>query len=36
MDAQRAWLRDSRDVCNDAECMLKAYEERISDLENAH
>lgn len=33
MEAQRAWIRDARDVCNDAECMLKAYEERISDLE---
>jgi uncharacterized protein len=35
IESQRVWLRDARDVCNDAECMLKAYEERISDLENA-
>jgi uncharacterized protein len=34
MQAQRAWIHDARDVCNDVECMLKAYEERISDLES--
>jgi uncharacterized protein len=34
MEAQRVWIRESRDVCNDAECMLKAYEERISDLDS--
>ena len=34
MDAQRVWVRDARDVCNDVECMLKAYEERISDLDS--
>ena len=34
MDSQRAWIHDARDVCNDVECMLKAYEERISDLDN--
>ena len=34
MDSQRAWTHDARDVCNDVECMLKAYEERISDLDN--
>ena len=33
LEAQRIWIRDSRDVCNDAECMLKAYEERISELD---
>ncbi len=33
MEAQRIWIRAARDVCNDAECMLKAYEERISDLD---
>ncbi|HEX7952645.1 MAG TPA: lysozyme inhibitor LprI family protein [Burkholderiales bacterium] len=33
MESQRAWVRDARDVCNDAECMLRAYEERISDLD---
>lgn len=34
MEAQRAWIHDARDICNDVECMLKAYEERISDLDN--
>jgi len=34
MDAQRAWIRDARDVCNDVDCMLKAYEERISDIDS--
>ena len=34
MEAQRVWIRDARDVCNDVECMLKAYEERISDLDS--
>lgn len=34
MEAQRAWIDDARDVCNDVPCMLKAYEERISDLDN--
>ena len=34
MEAQRAWIRDARDVCNDVECMLNAYEERISDLDS--
>ena len=34
MEAQRTWIHDARDVCNDVECMLKAYEERISDLDN--
>jgi uncharacterized protein len=34
MDAQRAWIQNSRDVCNEVECMLRAYEERISDLDN--
>jgi uncharacterized protein len=34
MEAQRIWIRDARDACNDVECMLKAYEERISDLDN--
>jgi uncharacterized protein len=34
MEAQRAWIHDARDVCNDVECILKAYEERISDLDN--
>lgn len=34
MDAQRAWIHDARDICNDVECMLKAYEERIADLDS--
>ena len=34
MDEQRAWIHDARDVCNEVECMLKAYEERISDLDS--
>ena len=33
MESQRVWIRDARDVCNEAECMLKAYEERISELD---
>ena len=33
MEAQGIWIREARDVCNDVECMLKAYEERISDLD---
>ena len=34
MEAHRVWIHDARDVCNDVECILKAYEERISDLDN--
>ena len=34
METQRDWIHDARDVCNDVECMLKAYEERISDLDS--
>lgn len=34
MEGQRAWLRDVRDACNDAECMLRAYQGRIADLDN--
>ena len=34
IESQRAWIRDARDACNDVECMLKAYEDRISDLES--
>ena len=34
LETQRLWIDDARDVCNDVECMLKAYEERISDLDN--
>jgi uncharacterized protein len=35
MEGQRAWAHDVRDICNDVECMLKAYEERISELEDS-
>ena len=35
MEGQRTWAHDVRDVCNDVECMLKAYEERISELEES-
>ena len=34
MEAQRVWIHDARDVCNDVECMLRAYDERISDLDS--
>ena len=34
MEGQRVWVRDARDICNDVECMLEAYEERISDLDS--
>lgn len=34
MERQRAWLRDVRDACNDTECMLQAYQDRIAELEN--
>lgn len=34
MQSQRVWIDEARDVCNDVECMLNAYEERISDLDN--
>jgi uncharacterized protein len=34
IESQRTWLTDSRDVCNEVECMLKAYEDRISDLDS--
>ena len=34
MESQRVWVHDARDICNDVECMLKAYEERISDLDS--
>jgi len=35
MDSQRVWIREVRDACNDVECLLHAYEERISELQNA-
>lgn len=34
IESQRTWITDARDVCNDVECMLKAYEDRISDLDS--
>lgn len=34
METQRVWIQDARDVCNDVECLLNAYEDRISDLDN--
>jgi uncharacterized protein len=34
MDSQRTWMREVRDACNEVECMLNAYEERISDLDS--
>ena len=34
MESQRVWVHDARDICNDVECMLNAYEERISDLDS--
>lgn len=34
MDSQGAWIHDVRDVCNDVECMLKAYEERTSEIKD--
>lgn len=34
MESQRVWVHDARDICNDVECMLKAYEERASDLDS--
>jgi uncharacterized protein len=34
MDSQRKWVEEVRDVCNDVDCMLKAYEERTLDLDN--
>ena len=33
IESQRTWIRDARDVCNDTECMLSAYRDRIGDLE---
>ncbi len=34
IESQRTWITEARDVCNDAECMLKAYVDRISDLDS--
>lgn len=34
IESQRTWITNARDVCNDAECMLSAYQDRISDLDS--
>ena len=34
MESQAAWNRDARDACNDVDCMLRAYEDRIFELDN--
>lgn len=34
IESQRAWVSGARDVCNDVECMLRAYQDRIADLES--
>jgi uncharacterized protein len=34
MQSQRRWTNESRDACNEVECMLKAYEHRTAELEN--
>jgi uncharacterized protein len=34
MQTQRQWTSGIRDVCNEVECMLKAYEDRTAELEN--
>lgn len=34
MQTQRRWTFEIRDACNEAECMLKAYEDRTAELEN--
>lgn len=34
IESQGRWIQESRDVCNDAECMLRAYRDRIGDLES--
>lgn len=33
---QQNWIQKERDVCQDAACMLKAYESRIAALEGGH
>lgn len=33
-DGQRAWLHDVRDACNDADCMVRAYQDRVLELDN--
>lgn len=34
IESQRTWIREARDVCNETECMLRAYQDRIGDLES--
>ncbi len=34
MESQRVWIREVRDRCIDVECMLRAHEERRSELDN--
>ena len=34
MESQRTWIREVRDLCIDVECMLRAHEERRSELDN--
>jgi uncharacterized protein len=33
-DSQRAWYENERNVCNDAPCLLKAFEERSAELDS--
>ena len=33
-DSQRSWYENERNVCNDATCLLKAFEERSAELAN--
>jgi uncharacterized protein len=33
-DSQRAWYEHERNVCNDAPCLLEAFEERSAELAN--
>lgn len=34
IESQRTWITEGRDACNDVECMLRAYQDRIADLES--
>ena len=33
-DSQRSWYENERNVCNDAPCLLKAFDERSAELDN--
>jgi uncharacterized protein len=33
-DSQRSWYHNERNGCNDAPCLLKAFEERSAELSN--